>query len=246
MVRSPPAMWKDSLGLIPGSERSPEEGMATQSSILAWRIPWTEEPGRVQSMGSQRIGHDWATERQQLGVRVICSKSSGKNFNLLKVVSLPGNIMALFLLHAICARFCYKNFIPVNSLNSQRLCSLSAAIFPVLLMRTLRPEHSNDLPKETHLAGGRSSNWTQAIWCYSQKSVPLHCVASMEDNFVFRPVRIDHWRMILIPAYASDTGAFALRRIWSKELFWFYLPSLISGCVHRKMVGKDQNYVWFS
>ena len=138
MVRSPPAMWKDSLGLIPGSERSPEEGMATQSSILAWRIPWTEEPGRVQSMGSQRIGHDWATERQQLGVRVICSKSSGKNFNLLKVVSLPGNIMALFLLHAICARFCYKNFIPVNSLNSQRLCSLSAAIFPVLLMRTTK------------------------------------------------------------------------------------------------------------
>ena len=91
---------------------------------------------------------------------------------------------------------------------------LSAAIFPVLLMRTLRPEHSNDLPKETHLAGGRSSNWTQAIWCYSQKSVPLHFVASMEDNFVFRPVRIDHWRMILIPAYASDTGAFALRRIF--------------------------------
>ena len=35
-----------------------EEGMATQSSILAWRIPWTEEPGRLQSMGSQRVGHD--------------------------------------------------------------------------------------------------------------------------------------------------------------------------------------------
>ena len=35
--------------------------MATQSSILAWRIPWTEQPGRLQSMGSQRIGHDWAT-----------------------------------------------------------------------------------------------------------------------------------------------------------------------------------------
>ena len=35
-----------------------EEGMATHSSILAWRIPWTEEPGRLQSRGSQRIGHD--------------------------------------------------------------------------------------------------------------------------------------------------------------------------------------------
>ena len=35
--------------------------MATHSSTLAWRIPWTEEPGRLQSMGSQRVGHDWAT-----------------------------------------------------------------------------------------------------------------------------------------------------------------------------------------
>ena len=34
---------------------------ATHSSILAWRIPWREEPGRLQSMGSQRVGHDWAT-----------------------------------------------------------------------------------------------------------------------------------------------------------------------------------------
>ena len=36
-----------------------EKGMATHSSILAWRIPWTEKPGRPQSMGSQRVGHDW-------------------------------------------------------------------------------------------------------------------------------------------------------------------------------------------
>ena len=41
-----------------GREDPPEEGMATHSSILAWRIPWTEEPGGLQSMGSQRVGHD--------------------------------------------------------------------------------------------------------------------------------------------------------------------------------------------
>ena len=45
--------WKDPL----------EEGMATHSSILAWRIPWTEEPGGLQSKGSQRVGHEWVTER---------------------------------------------------------------------------------------------------------------------------------------------------------------------------------------
>ena len=38
-----------------------EKEMATHSSTLAWRIPWREEPGRLQSMGSQRVGHDWAT-----------------------------------------------------------------------------------------------------------------------------------------------------------------------------------------
>ena len=41
-----------------GQEDPLEEGMATHSSILAWRIPWTEEPGGLQSMGSQRVGHD--------------------------------------------------------------------------------------------------------------------------------------------------------------------------------------------
>ena len=38
-----------------------EKGMATHSSTLAWKIPWTEEPGRLQSMGSRRVGHDWLT-----------------------------------------------------------------------------------------------------------------------------------------------------------------------------------------
>ena len=39
-----------------------EEGMATHSSTLAWRIPWTEEPGQLQSMGSPRVGHNWVTK----------------------------------------------------------------------------------------------------------------------------------------------------------------------------------------
>ena len=44
-----------------GQEDSLEEGMASHSSTLAWRIPWTEEPGGPQSMGSQRVGHGWVT-----------------------------------------------------------------------------------------------------------------------------------------------------------------------------------------
>ena len=59
-VKNPPAMhetWVHSLGL----EYALEKGMATHSSILAWRISWTEEPGGLQSMGSQRVGQGWVT-----------------------------------------------------------------------------------------------------------------------------------------------------------------------------------------
>ena len=60
MVKNKPANSGDSrdVGLIPGLEDPLEEEMATHSSILAWRIPGTEEPGGLQSMGSKRIGHD--------------------------------------------------------------------------------------------------------------------------------------------------------------------------------------------
>ena len=57
MVKNPLAMqetWVQSLGW----EDPLEEGMATHSSILAWRIPWTEESGRLQSMGLQTVRHD--------------------------------------------------------------------------------------------------------------------------------------------------------------------------------------------
>ena len=57
MVKNLPAMqetWVQSLGW----EDPLEEKMATRSRILAWKIPWTEEPGKLQSMGSQRVGHN--------------------------------------------------------------------------------------------------------------------------------------------------------------------------------------------
>ena len=57
MVKNLPANAGDA-GLILGLGRSPEEEMATHSSILAWEIPWTEEPGGLQSMGSQGVGHE--------------------------------------------------------------------------------------------------------------------------------------------------------------------------------------------
>ena len=58
-------------GSIPGLGRSLEEGRATHSSILAWRIPWTEEPGGLLSIGVHRFGHDWSC--------LTCTQSRGKS-----------------------------------------------------------------------------------------------------------------------------------------------------------------------
>ena len=56
MVKNLPAMWEMQVRPL-GREDPLEKGMATHSSILAWRIPWTEERGGLQAMGSQRVGH---------------------------------------------------------------------------------------------------------------------------------------------------------------------------------------------
>ena len=55
-----PAMWETWVRSL-GREVPLEKEMETHSSILAWRIPWTEEPGGLQSTGLQRVGHNWAT-----------------------------------------------------------------------------------------------------------------------------------------------------------------------------------------
>ena len=55
-----PPMWETQVRSL-GQEDPLEKEMVTHSSILAWRIPWMEKPGRLQTMGSQRVGHDWAT-----------------------------------------------------------------------------------------------------------------------------------------------------------------------------------------
>ena len=56
-VKNPPAVWETRIRSL-GGEDPLEKGMATHSSILAWRIPWTEEPGGLQFMGSRRVRHD--------------------------------------------------------------------------------------------------------------------------------------------------------------------------------------------
>ena len=70
-LKNPPAMWETQVWSL-GWEDPLEEEMAIHSSILAWRIPWTEEPGGLQSRGSQRVGHDLATKRSTADQGLSC------------------------------------------------------------------------------------------------------------------------------------------------------------------------------
>ena len=64
VVKTSPANAEDAsnVGAIPGLGRSPRGRMATHSSVLAWKFPWTKKPGGLHSMGSQRVGHSLASE----------------------------------------------------------------------------------------------------------------------------------------------------------------------------------------
>ena len=65
MIKNQPAIQEICIRSL-GQDVPLEKEMATHSNILAWKIPWTKEPGRLQSMGSQRVGHDLATKPQKL------------------------------------------------------------------------------------------------------------------------------------------------------------------------------------
>ena len=76
-VKNLPAMQETKVQSL-GQEDPLEKDMATHSSILAWRIPWTKEPGRLQFMGSQRLRHNWDTNtwgfgRWEKGIENLCS-----------------------------------------------------------------------------------------------------------------------------------------------------------------------------
>ena len=93
MVKNPPANARElrDLGSIPGWEDPLEEGIATHSSILAWRIPWTEEPGGLQSMGLQRVGYGFSFS--------ICVSSHPElTSNLLKPIGFISIVSLLFFL----------------------------------------------------------------------------------------------------------------------------------------------------
>ena len=86
-VKSLLAMQETWLWFL-GQEDTLEKGMANHSSILAWRIPWTEKPDKLQSIGPQRVGPDWATNTSPI---VELSDSSSLNFSVHFKMLIPNN-----------------------------------------------------------------------------------------------------------------------------------------------------------
>ena len=93
-----PAMWETRV-LSLGWEAPLETEMATYSSILAWRIPWREEPNRLQSTGSQRVGHNWATSLSVYSCHLLISSASVRSILFLSVRDLSSDMSF------ICLRF---------------------------------------------------------------------------------------------------------------------------------------------
>ena len=141
VVKNLPAneeMWVQSVG-----QADPlEEGMATHSSTLAWRIPWTEEPGGLQSVGSQRVRHDWATKQQQQTLSCTGSVLGGFG-SILKYEEKNLNIkidMAMCLTDSLCCTLETNNV--VNQLYSNENCKW----IHLKNVKTWQQQRSHDVP----------------------------------------------------------------------------------------------------
>ena len=153
-----PAMrktWVRSLGW----EDRLEKEMVTHSSILAWRIPWMEKPGRLQSMGSQRVGHDWATSLS-LSIKLTANSLifSVEIKVILKLMSV-GEDSIFFSLNGIPSRKRWS----LDPETGTRLATLwpcppPAALWTLLLLDPCAQTLQASIPEKTSLRGKGMTN----------------------------------------------------------------------------------------
>ena len=127
VVKNLPANAGD-VGLTPGSGRSPEKQMATHSSILNRKSAWTEEPGGLQSTGSQRVGHGWATEH-----KCTCSCFTGWVWGLNKTRPVMCSAQPAGA-QPLTDQFCQKAEILPSSVSiADDFCDLGRLVYPAKL-----------------------------------------------------------------------------------------------------------------
>ena len=116
MVNDLPAKQETQVQSL-GQEDPMEKGISTYSSILAWRIPWTEEPGGLESIGWQRVRHNWATNRDDGGLKVMVAvrvvRRGSHSVPILKA-KLAGYFDAVALQHERKESWIYQGTSPVT------------------------------------------------------------------------------------------------------------------------------------
>ena len=161
-------------GSIPGSGRSSAKEMASHSSILAWKIPWSEEPGVLWPMASHRVGHDWASEHTlvQMGVNKYFPNHESKSA-MLRVTSNHCDLWVSQELFRICLVPLVELFLSCTSscLNFISLASPFQFLKPVFLKITWKIGymHCRDLSPELQFCRsgeGPTNLYLQVIWCW--------------------------------------------------------------------------------
>ena len=152
-VKCLPTVWETRVQSL-GEEDLLEKEMATHSSILAWKIPWMKEPSRLLSMGSQRVGHNWAAS---LSLSFFSVKGRGSALSNIRLLpSHPKPKQVLFLKKKLCAAwlFLFTNFPPLipaskqaDPLSGQVLMGISK-FYLALWIRNIKNKSSYNLLPE--------------------------------------------------------------------------------------------------
>ena len=135
LVKSLPTMWKTQVQ-SPGQKDPLEKGMATHLHVLAWRIPWTEKPGGLQSVGLQGVGHSWATNIFTFTLYILYhvlfhdSVSQDLEHSLLSYTVGPHCFSVLCVIVSICqSQTSYPSGPPLLPLGNHRFLSVSVRLF---------------------------------------------------------------------------------------------------------------------
>ena len=208
-VKRLPAMRETKVRSL-GWEDPLEKEMATHSSILAWRISWIEEPGGLQSMGLQRVGHDWVTSLH------FCMKylMHGISNFLEEISSLSHSIVFLYFFvlntkEAFCISACHS----WNSAFKWIYLSFSLCLWLLFSQLFVRPPQTTILPICIYFSWG---------WYWSQPTVESHPPPSI----VFQALCLSDlmpWIYFSLPLY--NCKGFDLGHTWMVK--WFSLLSSI-------------------
>ena len=193
--------------------------MATHSSLLAWRIPWTEKPGRLQSMGSHRVGHDWSD------LAAAAAKCVGK-----KSVKQVKEIMLLFVIVwdiSVLSQFSSvsqsDSLWPWTAAHQDSLSiTNSQSLLKLMSIESVMPSKYLILLSSPP-AFNLSQHQSLLQWVSSSHEVPKVIGASASGSASVLPMNIQGW-FPLGNSAISDALVLILHNVYFITILWFFLP----------------------